>query len=336
MRYFLYPLRFSAPVHFGTAECGGGLEHTRFTLPADTFFSALLSELYHAKENAYADTLLQKVEAGHLRCSDLLPWREAATGEWCFYLPRPILPMMQAADTDSVSLSYRAACEETAAWKQQKRLAYIRASRMTEYLANVRAGRPFLSEDSFGQEVLRQRVNCREIEALPYFVASFTFAESAGLYLLLAAEQAEDADFFADILTFVGHSGLGGKRSSGYGKFQLADDCLELDGAGIYGADDAALYTLLTQEQASWQMALSSVLPAEEDLLAVCRGNYHLRRVGGFVTDAAVPGKKDSICLLESGSCFQQRIPGQMTNLGTYDGHPILRYGYGLYAGISG
>lgn len=332
MNYFLYPLHFDAPVHFGTAECGGGLEHTRFTLPSDSLFSALLAELYQSGEEASARVFLDKVQKGNLRFSNLLPWQKTGNGELYFYLPRPIL-LMKSADCSSIS--YTSACHMTAAWKQQKKIGYIRASRMAEYLESVREGKSFVEGNSFGQEVLRQRVNCREEESLPYFVDAFTFSPSSGLYVILAANQEEDADFFANILTFIGLSGLGGKRSSGYGKFQMADDCIQLEDCEICGADDAALYHLLNAKQASWQMALSAVIPGDSELDLVCSGAYRLRRAGGFVTDASLVEKKNSICLLEAGSCFPERINGQLVSLGMHDGHPVLRCGYGLYVGIA-
>ncbi|WP_298465779.1 type III-A CRISPR-associated RAMP protein Csm4 [uncultured Mitsuokella sp.] len=333
MNYFLYPLRFDAPVHFGTAECGGGLEHTRFTLSSDALFSALLAEMYHADETVSARTFLDKVQKGQLRFSDLLPWQETSNGELYFYLPRPILPVKPA---DCSSMSYASVCHMASAWKRQKKIGYIRASRMAAYIKAVQEGRSFIEENTFGQEVLRQRVNCREEESLPYFVDSFIFDNSSGLYVILAAEQEEDAAFFANVLTFVGFSGLGGKRSSGYGKFHMADDRIQLDDYEICGADDAALYHLLQGKQSSWQMALSSVIPEESELDLVCRGAYRLRRAGGFVTDDSFAEKKNSICLIEAGSCFRARINGQIISLGTHGGHPILRCGYGLYVGIAG
>ena len=42
--YIILPLKFTAPVHFGDASGGGGLDAVQPICRADTFFSALCSE----------------------------------------------------------------------------------------------------------------------------------------------------------------------------------------------------------------------------------------------------------------------------------------------------
>jgi len=72
------------------------------------------------------------------------------------------------------------------------------------------------------------------------------------------------------------------------------------------------------------------------DIAAVKEGAYRLRRAGGFITDprhAAV--KKNSICLIDAGSCLRTRVAGSLCDLGAQDGHPVWRYGFGLYAGVT-
>lgn len=331
MSYYLYTLSFDAPVHFGMAEQGGGLEHTSFTLPADALFSAVVAELSQSGEDMILKDFLTKVQQGKLRFSDLLPWQKEQDGTWSFYLPRPIVAVKAA---EQHAASYQKTCEMATARKKQKKLSYIRASRLREYFKACSSGMSFVEANDFGQEILRQRVNCRGEEPLPYFVGSFAFREHAGLYLLLEAQDEEDAEQMAAVLEFIGRTGLGGKRSSGYGKFHLADDMVEMDGGEIYGPDDAALYQLLSHADADWQMMISPVLPAPDDIEGVSQGAYRLRHVGGFVTTAALAEKKNSVCLLDSGSCLRKRVPGNMVELGKNEGHPVYRYGYGLYVGL--
>ena len=59
--------------------------------------------------------------------------------------------------------------------------------------------------------------------------------------------------------------GIGGKRSGGYGKFELADDPIELSEEGIY-SDDSALYTLLHNVQGK-VMCISACVPTSEEVL---------------------------------------------------------------------
>ena len=336
MQYYLYTLCFDAPVHFGAAERGGGLEHTQMTLTADALFSAMAAELSAAGGQDALQDLLAAVRDGRMRFSDLLPWREEPSGDWDFYVPRPAF---WEQVNHSLPDSYASACALSRARKQQKKTAYVRASRLQDFGAAVCAGRPFEEVNDFGEEILRQRVNCRGEEPLPYFVGSFAFHEQAGLYLVLAIDDAdtdesEHVEAMACLLDFIGQTGIGGKRSSGYGKFHLADDPIILSDDAVYGEDDGALYQMLSDTAAEWQMAIAPVLPGVQDIEAAAHGLYRLRHVGGFVTTDALAEKKNSICLLDSGSCLHERIAGSMAVLGQNEGHPVLRYGYGLYLGI--
>lgn len=71
---------------------------------------------------------------------------------------------------------------------------------------------------------------------MPYFVKGNVFQPRAGLYLIV---QLPDSfgEVFQNILCSLGLSGIGGKRSSGFGGFHLHDDGLELDDAYEWYAD---------------------------------------------------------------------------------------------------
>ena len=330
MRFAIYSLAFDTPVHFGEAAQGGKLEQAGMRYPADTLFSALCTEL--AAEGALADVarLREGVASGRLLFSDLLPWHVAGN-EMAYYLPRPVLQLARRAQQQ---LAYRETCVQATARKRAKKLKYLRASRLADFLQAMQAdGRWEEETPAFGAQVLAERVNCRGAEPLPYFVGAFSFDRDAGLYLLAGMEREEDQDWLEELLRWLGCLGIGGKRSSGYGKFHLAEDVLSLDELGLY-ADDAALYRMLEDASAPWQMTLSPLLPTREEIPAVRQGSYALRRVSGFVTEAAHAEKKRGVYLVEAGSCFRARPAGQVAALGTSGGHEVLRYGKGLYVGV--
>ena len=331
MSYVLYPLRFDSPVHFGMAGEGGGLERTGFTFPADSLFSALCAELAALGEESELDALYEKAQAGRILFSDLLPWQESGEGELAFFLPRPVIGQGSGG---APGASYEETCRQATAYKRQKKLKYLRASRLQAYLAALDGGEPFADEEAcIGTSTLRQRVNCREETTLPYFVGQFDFTANAGLYLLAYVSDEADAEWLQALLAFVGRGGIGGKRSSGYGAFQLADDPILLDADVVY-ADDAALFALLTAMTAPRQMAVSSVLPTEAEVETVRQGAYRLRKSGGFITGARFAEKKDSVCMVEAGSCFARRIAGSIACLGECGAHPVWRYGRGLFVGM--
>ncbi|MDY4073520.1 MAG: CRISPR-associated protein Csm4, partial [Dialister sp.] len=94
--FYILPLHFTTPVHFGSAGYGGGLEMAGMTCPADTLFSALCVEAVRLGGDALA-ALTAKAERGDIAFSDLLPCRWEA-GEWQWYLPKPVLSMPVKAE----------------------------------------------------------------------------------------------------------------------------------------------------------------------------------------------------------------------------------------------
>lgn len=331
MRYAIFSLAFDGPVHFGEASQGGGLERAGMGYPADTLFSALCTEL--SAEGALADLarLREGVTSGGLLLSDLLPW-QVVGDEMAYYLPRPILQLARRAQQP---LAYRETCAQATARKRAKKIKYLRASRLADFLRAMQADGHWEEETpAFGAQALTERVNCRGAASLPYFVGTFSFCADAGLYLLAGMERGEDQDWLEALLRWLGYLGIGGKRSSGCGKFHLAENALSLDEAGLY-ADDAALCRMLRNVSAPWQMTLSPLLPTREELQDVRQGSYALHHVGGFVTEAAHAEKKRGVYLVEAGSCFRARPAGQVAVLGTSGGHEVLRYGKGLYVGVT-
>ena len=335
MSYVIYPLYFDTAVHFAPSGRGGRLDEACMEYTADALFGALCTELAAAGEQVMLTRLMDSVETGGLRLSDLLPWqRRTSDRAVALFLPRPVLRIERSVRAQRED--YRTTCANATLRKKQKNLKYLRASRMQDYIRAMESGTPFEDNDfdgDFGTLSLRQRVNTRGTEPLPYYVGQFTFADGAGLYLLAQIQDEALIPWLHRLLTWLGMAGIGGKRTSGCGKFTV-DEVIRLDENPV--DDAAALGAMLAEESAPWQIALAPVLPAADDLAAVKKGAYRLRRAGGFISyPAHVAEKKNSVYLLDAGSCFPARIGGTCGTLGTHDGHPVLRYGYGLYAGVT-
>lgn len=113
----------------------------------------------------------------------------------------------------------------------------------------------------FAAPLVAGRVALREEKPLPYYVGSYVFSEHSGLYFILGVEHEEEFTLIKDLLLSLGYSGIGGKRSSGYGKFELADDELELfDDGGVYD-DDTAIALMLYNEKVSIKCVLLLYVP---------------------------------------------------------------------------
>ena len=327
MRHILYKLTFSSPVHFA-GDARGALEQVSMLCRSDTFFSALCTEAASSGLDV-EELMIQPAAKGELLISDLLPWHREE-----LYLPRPMLP---PALPQAGFATMRLAAQGSAARKKMKKLQYLPVLQLEAYLAWVK-GQGELPEydNAFGAAEVGQRVNCRGAETLPYFVAGFSFQEEAGLYFVLALSDAVDAAKLTKLVESLGYTGIGGKRSSGFGKFRLAEAPVDMLDKGASPAA-AALLGLLRDNGADQYMALSTLCPAAKDLSVVSQGRYALVPRGGFVGSAAYassPVKRDSVHMVASGACFSSRVGGQVVCLGEEGSHKVYRMGQSLYAGL--
>lgn len=331
MSYFMYQLQFDTPIHFGTAEQGGKLEQIGFTLSSDTLFGAICCELSEQAESSVLKDFLDKCNSRKILFSDLLPYK-MVDGEAFDYLPKPIMPIAREENAIQDIQQVRIMAAER---KKMKKLSFIRASRMEEYAEKLRQGQPFVEDNDFGVMSLIPKVYCRDDETRPYYVAEYSFNNESGLYGIIYVDDDDDFEWLCDTIQGLGLSGIGGKRSSGFGKFHFLDDPYDLNDGG-FSPDDEALVAMLQNREASWQMGISSVIPGEDELSLLEGSYYQLRKRSGFVTleNGIGQEKKNSVYALAAGSCFTDRLSGSIALLGTNAGHDVLRNGHGMFVGL--
>ena len=331
MSYFLYKLAFDTPVHFGNAEQGGKLEQIHMDFPADTLFSAICTELAQHGETETLQWLIENVNRDSIVLSNLFPYLADERQDF-LYIPKPLMAVQPENLKDNIPLEElkRMATNR----KKQKKINYIRCGSLARYFKSLHTGGSFDENAEFGTASLTQRVSRREELPLPYYVAKYVFSDNAGMYMVVQFQDEAYAERFKKLLALLGLSGIGGKRSSGFGKFHVAG-AVKLD--EYCQGDELELYRLLENRAAGWQMNLSGILPAVDDLPSVKEGQYKLQKRSGFisVTNGEQEMKKNSIYFLAAGSCFKKRIAGRLAVLGNAGGHDILRYGKGLYVGLT-
>lgn len=321
-------LKFITPVHFGDAAEGGGLGTVLSYARADTFFSALCREAADISPELLA-WLIGKANDGEIQISDLLPWKKCMP---CYqlYIPRPMMPLPQAEGSETEILSFEEVQEKSQERKQLKKRAFIRAGDIEKYLHNETIEK----EPVFGEKILRAQFNGRE--NMPYHVAAYQFDENAGLYIIVSGEETDLAKINR-LISLTGLSGIGGKRSSGYGKYTFEDDPLILSTDDIYGGDDSALYQMLIAENAACYMALSSFLPGKTEVEFVGDGTGKIVKRGGFAWSRQMkePFKTNTVYMMGAGSCFSKRLEGRMADVNNGSSpHPVYKYGKGLFAGL--
>lgn len=333
MMYYIFTLKFLTPVHFGDTANGGGLDKFSIQCSADTLFAALCNEAANKGSDA-VEKLVKKTAEGKIVFSSLFPYWRTADDDLYFYLPKPLLKLEQ--EEQQSAKSFEGIKLLATKLKKQKKSTYIRASQINSLLKYGGSNDQFAVPE-FAAPLVAGRVVLREEKPLPYYVGSYVFSEYSGLYFILGVEHEEEFTLIKDLLLSLGYSGIGGKRSSGYGKFELADDELELfDDGGVYD-DDTAIALMLYNEKSKYQMCLAPVCPLVDEIAVVKQGSYKLIKRGGFIASSAAKDniKHNSIYMLQEGSCFPERLRGQMLQQ-TVDGlaHDVYRDGIGMFVGL--
>lgn len=303
MNYKICKLEFNAPVHFGN----GALSDSGKTFCADTLFSALYLE---ALKSGQAEELYQRTKAGALLLSDAFPYvREE------YFLPKPMVYIEPKESGNSVQK------------KCYKKLQYIPASALQDYL-NGAEPEPEWDLDGLGTESSQVMAAVRrEEDTLPYVVGNFQFSKGCGLYCILAYEDDEDQYLAEDLLMSLSFTGIGGKRSSGKGRFNFK-----------YGKNTADLESLLEKKTGRRSLLLSTALPREEELTeALVGSSYLLQKRSGFVLSedyAPEQRKKRDLFTMQAGSCFAHRFEGDIYDVSMGGAHPVYRYAKALFAEI--
>ena len=295
MNSYFYRLNFAAAVHFGQ----GRLSSSGSSVSADTLFSALFNEALHLDR---ADELMTFVRSGELSLSDLFPY----SGD-TYFLPKPIMRVQSDRKGDS-SLK-----------KKFKGLTHIPLGDMDEYIrGEYDPDKAAEKLSAVGKNSLRQQVRIVDGEDnKPYSVGLFTFAEGCGLFF--AASVSDDARGLLDVLmTALGLSGLGGKRSAGTGRFTFQRSLADGDFAGRLGGEGRA-------------MSLSVCLPTDEELDRAMEGaSFETVRRAGFVRSESyseTPLRKRDLYCFKAGSVFENRFEGDIYDVSANGGsHPVYRY----------
>ncbi len=309
MNYKIYKLHFSAPVHFGK----NALSDAEYSICSDTLFSALCSEAVCAGESALTD-LVNKTQLGNIQFSDALPYIEGK-----YLLPKPYTFVERKQNIDSSVIR-----------KAFKNLKYISSADYDDYLNGSFDVMSATSISELGVSALKVSVSLRndDQESMPYEVGTFAFNPNCGLYVIVGFEDAECESFFDTLMQSLSSSGLGGKRSSGYGRFSFEK-----------GMPDAWFVEKLTGTASSC-MLINTALPNEDELESVLEGaRYSLIKRSGYVASTTYSDswqRKKDLVMFKAGSCFAKVFEGDIYDVSTDAGsHPVYRCGKPMFMRIS-
>lgn len=262
MKYYILQFKFLTPVHFGTAENKKSGNLQSFNCCADTFFSALVTETA-ALDGELCSRFIEAVQKGGLLFSDFLPYYSGAEEE--LYVPVPYNCKEKVNPLD-LQLSFKELCLQYEALRDHENMAYIRVSGIYDYLHPYESTAKEQEKHDFGWSGVQRRLDFRN-GGRAYYVSNYTFAEGAGLYCIVGLDDGTLLEGLVKAVELLGLGGIGGRRSTGFGKFVLkgAPQLLSEDCSG----DAGMLKVLLENKTSSLQMSLSVLCPVQEQIATV-------------------------------------------------------------------
>ena len=324
MNYFLCKLNFTTSLHIGDSESARSLDTSCMTICADTLFSALCHTALTADGKEGIDKLVGYTLTNQLRFSDLHPF----AGKRIF-LPKPYITPGEYRE-NSVNIKDR---------KKMKKLTHLPLDMLDDFLASLKGEKDFDLDKavcSFGDHYITTKASIRGNEkTMPYSIGLFSFNKDCGLYLIIAYDSEEVLNYVLRLLKLLSFSGIGGKISSGYGKFEIIEK-IKLDETD--SPDLTRLNQLLQDDKANSYLLLTSSLPNDEELKETMEGSsYSLIRRGGFIqSNSSKAGifKKHTQYFFSSGSVFLKKYQGNLYLVSHHYDHPVYRYAKPIFLGI--
>lgn len=300
MEYIIYKLTFPAGVHFGN----GNLNDSEDTFGADVMFSALYIE---ALKMNLGNDFFDEVKNGNIILSDAFPY----VGEK-YLLPKPRIHIDVERRGDSVQK------------KQIKKIKYIDIEKIETYFEGSYSFNddPYKELGIFKQQIMAS-VRHEESETRPYYVGTYYYKEKNGLYIIAGFKNEDSRYLFEDLLDSLHYVGIGGKKSSGLGKFVFS-----------YG-NKTAVFEKYLNGSGKYKILVSGALPAKAELEKALKGaSYSLRKKSGFVySDNYAPEerKKKDMYIFEAGSCFENSFEGDIYDVSEDGQHPVYRYAKAMF-----
>lgn len=317
---------FDGFLHVGSDKGSHGLEESDYIIRADTFFSALCNEIVRLYDDNYLKEFINMVEDDKFLISDLMPFYKEH-----LYVPKPVLNV----ESDVSKLNVESSNDR----KKNKDLKYISVEHLSEYLDSLKTENTFITDDyKYEKELIWKNSIDDEHNSEPYVLSSVRFEEDYGLYFITKFGQ-EFEEKFEIILDSLSFTGIGGKKSIGYGKFDLYEDPIEIyfDEKTYLYESDLCIKKMLSNKTSSNNLLISTLIPNDKDIDILKDSTYTLIKRSGFVysmTYLEKPVKKNSIISIEAGSILKEKLKGRIADLSNHGSHPIYRYGKGFYLGV--
>lgn len=306
MNYIIYQLDFFHGVRFGSGELSG----TENSFRADTLFAALYQEALKLQEEK---SFLEQVKNGELLFSDGFPY----IGNQLF-LPKPLLKVNKKEKDQKGDSKEK---------KRIKNMKYIPLECIETYRTGMMTQEEMEMGNYLGKQGMKVSVGIMgNEEPEPYRVSAYYFHDGNGLYLIVGYASEENRQLFEKLLNSLSYTGLGGKKSAGFGRFEYRERTLPKE------------MEQRLKNPGKEKLLLSTAMAKEDVLEKALEGaTYTLLRRGGFVaseTYAEQQTRKRERYVFAAGSCFQNTFSGEVVEERNGGKHPIYRYEKAVFLGV--
>ncbi|MCO7724396.1 type III-A CRISPR-associated RAMP protein Csm4 [Myroides odoratimimus] len=339
MKAKLLKLKPNSRFHFGKPmiDSNTSLTDTDHFIHSDVLFSALVNNLSTIKSKEEVNQFIEGFESGAIKISSgfYCIENEKATDKqepYLFFVPRPV----HTVNTVGI--------EEYDKIKQVKRVSFIDLPLLDKPITDWKVKANFamdiasitklgISDDdlSLYQKDIATHVGIRnksEEEKVktggPFKVSYISISDLKEyglqvhfyfLYEVLDEKYESDFEIAVELLTY---NGIGGERSSGYGRIEAVETITSLP------------KRFMEQNNTTYQLSLSKVVPNHEDISLLKYYTHSIR--GGRETTM---GTLKSVEMINEGAILQQGVQGNIVDISIEGNRSYLRNGKAFCIGLS-
>jgi len=346
---YLIELKFNSGVHFGSDYAGYGKENVQGYAHSDTIFSAIINSLVLVK-NEYdhlqwvkdffsSEQEDQKVPPFHLSSFGFV---DTSPPEHRFYLPKPFAKPDYLTNNDA----------EYYYIKEFKRRKYISIETFYDWQNKIPLDIENIVEkeqEEFWIEGLRtQHLTDNITAATQIYQTGFIYYHDfvRPFFIVDIDESQMSFEDFMKLMRVVKFSGLGGRKTSGSGVFEVtADGWFRIDDNTIedhqkinpnYSINKNAGRILLDKifnAEMKWVYLFSTLYPqkiTETDIHSI---NIIPRKGWIFSSVSASQLKRKTCYMISEGTVLKHNIPGKLVDVtpSEFKDHKVYRYGLPFY-----
>ncbi len=347
---YLIELNFKSGVHFGSDYASYGVEQVQGFAHSDTLFSSIINVLA-ATKNEFEHLKWVKELFDNSKSEITIPFRissfgfaDISQGDHKYYLPKPLIhPKLTIEDllkTDKI--------------KELKQRQFISLEVFQKWQTEDLLDLDFAVDeekeikDFWTEETKTQHLTDNETAATQIYHAGLVYYYDyiRPFFLIELDEEKFPFNDFKELLKTMQHFGLGGRRTSGSGIFEICEedwlpitedsieDIKKINPSFNVQKNDARIrFTELFKTNSNSWYLFSTLFPQTINETDVEAYNLIPRKGWFFSTISGVQLKRKSCFMLSEGSILKNEIEGKLVDVTPqeFTEHKIYRYGIPFY-----